>query len=61
MPNTQESREQDWIANQWIYLLNSFAYVQQVSLILEGTTQKSVLWYKFYIGNYRENLQVKRE
>ena len=37
--------------------LISFAYVQQVSLLLKGTTQKSVWWYKFYIGNCKENLQ----
>ena len=38
------------------HCLIQFAYVQQVSLLLKGTTQKSVLWYKFYIGNYKENL-----
>ena len=45
------------------FVMNLFAYiyVQEVSPVLEGTTQKTKLWYKFHIKNYRENTQVERE
>ena len=48
-----------WAIQSGWFVLNTFAYVQQVSLLLEGTTWKSVLWYKFYIEIYMTWSQVK--
>ena len=45
--------------NQGNFLLNSFAYGQQVSYLSEGTTRKFVLWYKFYIETTRKTEKSK--